>query len=198
MNITNREHWIYFKNYINDQNHEFFNSVYSEIKPLVSLYKTNYYGNTYESRRESCVFVKKDSGLPKNWSYHDINTYTWDVSQTMTNLKLNIEDTLKHFGYNVDFDYCLVHIYRDGNDKIDKHSDRESLNNIIASLSLGATRKFRFQKNGVKSGHEEEFHLENGDLLIMKEDCQKIYHHWVPVEKRVLTPRINFTFRKIE
>jgi len=32
---------------------------------------------------------------------------------------------------NEKFDYCLAHIYKDGNDKIDRHSDRESMNKII-------------------------------------------------------------------
>ncbi len=97
--------------------------------------------------------------------------------------------------FNCKFNYCLSHLYRNGDDKIDRHSDKEALNNPIASLSFGATRKFRFQRKGVTSGWEKEFELNGGDLLIMKVGCQQIYEHWIPVEKKVKEPRINLTFR---
>ncbi|CAF3798372.1 unnamed protein product, partial [Rotaria sp. Silwood1] len=41
----------------------------------------------------------------------------------------------------VKFAYCLVNLYRNGNDYINFHADNEA-KDIIASISLGATRKF--------------------------------------------------------
>ena len=42
---------------------------------------------------------------------------------------------------DIKFDYCLVNLYRDGNDYINFHADNEA-KDIIASISLGATRRF--------------------------------------------------------
>ncbi len=72
---------------------------------------------------------------------------------------------LKFLDTEIEFDYALVHLYRDGKDKIDKHSDREARKTHVASLSLGERRKFRFQRSGLTSGWEKEFELEGGDLL---------------------------------
>jgi alkylated DNA repair dioxygenase AlkB len=43
----------------------------------------------------------------------------------------------------VEFDYCLVNLYRDGNDYINFHADNEA-KDIIASITLGATRRYIF------------------------------------------------------
>lgn len=43
----------------------------------------------------------------------------------------------------VRFDYCLVNLYRNGNDHINFHADNEA-NDIIASISLGAKRRYTF------------------------------------------------------
>ena len=50
--------------------------------------------------------------------------------------------SMLHF-VGVEFDYCLVNLYRDGNDYINFHADNEA-KDIIASISLGATRKYGF------------------------------------------------------
>jgi hypothetical protein len=43
----------------------------------------------------------------------------------------------------VEFDYCLVNLYRDGNDYINFHADNEA-KDIIASMTLGVTRRYIF------------------------------------------------------
>ena len=43
----------------------------------------------------------------------------------------------------VEFDYCLVNLYRDGNDYINFHADNEE-RDIVASMTLGATRRYVF------------------------------------------------------
>ena len=92
----------------------------------------------------------------------------------------------------------MTHIYRNGTDYIGYHNDREAINTPVISISfapLGVTRKFRFRKIEEKSGWIKEFHSGHGDLLIMKAGCQKKYKHSVPVEKTIVYPRINLTFR---
>ena len=95
------------------------------------------------------------------------------------------------------FDYFLCHIYTTGEDYIPWHNDRESMDGDIASVSFGATRKFRLRKVEETTGYEKEYKMKNGDMIHMLEGCQRAYKHCVPVEKKIKEPRINLTFRKI-
>jgi len=72
--------------------------------------------------------------------------------------------------------YVLMHIYRNGNDYIGYHNDKEAINMPVISLTLapnGVRRKFRFRKIGETAGWSKEFRLGYSDLLIMKSGCQK-------------------------
>jgi len=97
---------------------------------------------------------------------------------------------------NNEFNHVLLNLYRDGKDSISAHSDDEKkLGNqpIIASLSFGASRKFKIE------GLEESYELvlNSGSLLIMGGNMQRYYKHSIPKEPKVKSPRINLTFRKI-
>jgi alkylated DNA repair dioxygenase AlkB len=108
---------------------------------------------------------------------------------------------LKHMIENVtgsNFNSCLLNLYHNGNEGIAWHSDdEESLgrNNNIASLSLGAERKFLFKHKLTKQIVSTL--LEHGSLLIMKGSTQTNWLHSLPKSKRILQPRINLTFRSI-
>ena len=124
------------------------------------------------------------------FSYNQLPTYDWKEAPITSWIRDQVEDYCQ-----TRFNYCLVHLYRDGKDKIGRHNDREALNSVVASLSLGTTRKFRFQELGVKTGWCKQYSLNSGDLLVMKAGCQRLYEHWVPAEKKVTEGRLNFTFR---
>jgi alkylated DNA repair dioxygenase AlkB len=108
---------------------------------------------------------------------------------------------LKHMIENVtgsNFNSCLLNLYHNGNEGIAWHSDdEESLgrNNNIASLSLGAERKFLFKHKLTKQ--IVSILLEHGSLLIIKGSTQTNWLHSLPKSKRILQPRINLTFRSI-
>ena len=96
------------------------------------------------------------------------------------------------------FNSCLLNLYHDGNEGMGWHSDdEESLgeNNTIASLSLGAERKFLFKHK--RSKQIVSLVLEHGSLLIMKDATQANWLHSLPKSKNVTQPRINLTFRTI-
>jgi alkylated DNA repair dioxygenase AlkB len=65
----------------------------------------------------------------------------------------------------------------------------------IASLSLGADRKFGFKHKQDKQSLY--LTLEHGSLLLMKEQVQSHWLHSLPKTSKVLKPRINLTFRTI-
>lgn len=97
-----------------------------------------------------------------------------------------------------DFNSCLLNFYHDGTDGMGWHSDDEKELNAqspIASLSLGAPRKFAFKHKQDKS--TTSLFLENGSALIMHAPTQQFWQHALLKTKTIHTPRINLTFRKI-
>jgi alkylated DNA repair dioxygenase AlkB len=64
---------------------------------------------------------------------------------------------------------------------------------VIASISLGAGRKFQLRKKG-KGTTIHSYWLEHGSLLLMQPGCQLEYIHQLP-KSSISLPRINFTFR---
>lgn len=168
-----------------------FEEFLKELQPLCNKYELKIYGKSHEARRVSTTF--KDRGIINDSYYDHFPSRPWEDSKTVMKIKRKIEEYLEE-----EFDYCLAHVYRDGNDKIDWHADKEATNSIVASITFGASRKFRFRRIGETKGWEEEIVLDHGDFLLMKEGCQRKYKHCVPCEKKVKKPRINLTFRQYE
>jgi len=94
----------------------------------------------------------------------------------------------------------LCNLYRDGRDSMGMHSDSEpelGVDPIIASLSLGASRRFSLRhRRGLARG-KLDLTLTTGSLLVMRGTTQREYRHGVPKEPRVTEPRINLTFRRV-
>jgi len=86
----------------------------------------------------------------------------------------------------------------DGEEGMSWHSDNEKelgKKPVIASLSLGAQRKFVFKLRITKQ--KVSLFLESGSLLIMKGNAQEYWLHALPKTKKVNKPRINITYRRI-
>jgi alkylated DNA repair dioxygenase AlkB len=96
------------------------------------------------------------------------------------------------------FNSCLLNLYRDGSEGMAWHSDAENdlkKNGAIASLSLGAERKFSFKHR--KSKETVSLVLQHGSLLVMKDTTQTHWLHSLPPTKTIDSPRVNLTFRII-
>lgn len=96
------------------------------------------------------------------------------------------------------FNSVLCNWYRHGQDSMAWHSDDEKElgpRNTIASVSLGATRKFQFKHKHDRNIGTTSLQLQGGSLLIMAGDTQKNYKHQVPKTTGHVGPRINLTFR---
>ncbi|MBB4132396.1 alpha-ketoglutarate-dependent dioxygenase AlkB [Xanthomonas sp. 3075] len=97
------------------------------------------------------------------------------------------------------FNSVLVNRYRSGNDAMGWHSDDEpelGAQPLIASLSLGATRRFAF-KHRDDAALKQTLELGHGDLLLMGGDTQRHYKHALPRTVKPVGERINLTFRQI-
>jgi alkylated DNA repair dioxygenase AlkB len=101
------------------------------------------------------------------------------------------------------FNSVLCNLYRDGRDSMGMHADKEpELGEapLIASLSLGATRRFQLRHRHARDAALAKLDLDltAGSLLIMGGSLQRHYRHGVPKQLGVTQPRINLTFRRIE
>ncbi|MBO9768145.1 MULTISPECIES: alpha-ketoglutarate-dependent dioxygenase AlkB family protein [Xanthomonas] len=97
------------------------------------------------------------------------------------------------------FNSVLVNRYRSGSDAMGWHSDDEpelGAQPLIASVSLGATRRFAF-KHRDDAALKQTLELGHGDLLVMSSDTQRYYKHALPRTARPVGERINLTFRQI-
>ena len=128
-----------------------------------------------------------------NYKYSGVVKQAHIWTKELLELKKIVEE-ISETTYNS----CLLNLYHTGEEGMAWHSDGEKSlldNGTIASLTLGAARKFSFKHK--KTKHKIDVMLENGSLLLMKGTTQKNWLHRLPPTKKVHTPRINLTFRTI-
>ena len=101
------------------------------------------------------------------------------------------------------FNSVLANAYRDGNDSMGWHSDDEKelgREPVIASLSLGAPRRFLLRPKNRAPGQPAErlaLPLAHGSLLLMKGTSQQRFQHSLPRTRRPVGLRINLTYRRV-
>ncbi len=96
------------------------------------------------------------------------------------------------------FNCCLLNLYHNGSESMGWHSDNErelKKNGMIASVSLGAERIFRFKHK--KTKQTQSVVLAHASILTMEGELQSYWQHALPPTKKVDRPRINLTFRNI-
>lgn len=96
------------------------------------------------------------------------------------------------------FNSVLLNLYRDGRDSVSWHADDEpglGPEPVIASLSLGASRRFLLRHRRTRA--RVEVVLDHGSCLVMGGAIQRHWQHQVPKTARPVGPRINLTFRRM-
>lgn len=110
---------------------------------------------------------------------------------------LEIKKLVESFA-EISFNSCLLNLYHDGTESMGWHRDNEpelGQEPVIASISLGAARKFSFKHR--KTNETVTLTLADGSLLLMKGKTQQEWVHCLTKSSRVKEPRVNLTFRKI-
>ncbi len=171
-----------------------------------SLDSTNYFDallNTIEWKNDEIIlFGKKivtkrkvawygDSGIEYTYSNATKKALSW--TKELLEIKSLIEEQTGSI-----FNSCLLNLYHTGEEGMGWHSDDEKeleKNGTIASLSFGAERKFSFKHK--KDQTTFSILLENGSLLVMKDEIQLFWQHKLAPTKMVKSARINLTFRSI-
>lgn len=118
--------------------------------------------------------------------------------QAWTPELLKIKNTLEEIA-QWKFNSCLLNLYHDGSEGMGWHSDDEPelvQAAPIASLSLGAERKFSFKHKTDKTN--ASLMLENGSVLLMHAPTQIFWNHSLTKTTRPIGARINLTFRAIQ
>ena len=131
---------------------------------------------------------------PYEYTYSNTSKYALPWTTQLLELKQQIERISGET-----FNSCLLNLYHTGEEGMAWHSDGEKdlkKHGAIASISLGAVRKFAFKHK--VNGTKIDIVLDHGSLLVMKGITQENWLHRLPPTKVVHTPRINLTFRTIE
>jgi alkylated DNA repair dioxygenase AlkB len=121
------------------------------------------------------------------------------IPHAWTSDLLYIKQKVEHYT-GCTFNAVLCNLYRNGNDSMGWHSDDEKElgnNPVIASVSLGATRKFKLKHKNNRQVAIQKINLQNGSLLIMRGRTQHDWKHEIPKEPKITEPRINLTFRTV-
>jgi alkylated DNA repair dioxygenase AlkB len=101
--------------------------------------------------------------------------------------------------YGVRFDRMSFALYRDGNDSVAWHRDRNlrrEHSGFVATVSLGEPRPFMMRPHG--GGASIKFMLGWGDLFVMAGTCQRTWDHTVPKIRHARGPRLAIMFRHSE
>jgi alkylated DNA repair dioxygenase AlkB len=147
------------------------------------------FGKEYVTKRKTAFYG--DSSLTYTYSRKKKVALPW--SNTLQSLKNQLE---KVSGFQ--FNSCLLNLYHNGDEGMSWHSDNEKeLGNapVIASISLGETRKFSWKHKTIKDRYD--LYLEEGSLLIMQGAMQEHWLHCIPKTSKVQGSRINLSFRQI-
>ena len=152
------------------------------------------FGKTHVTTRQ--IVWMGDSDIDYQYSSHTRQAIPW--TDTVFHVKHHIEQKLLDLGIDANFNSCLLNYYPSGEDGMGYHADNErelGKQPVIASLSLGATRKFVFKHK--KTQDKVELYLESGQLIVMHGDTQSFWKHSITKTKKVTTGRISLTFRQI-
>ncbi len=128
-----------------------------------------------------------------NYTYSGLTMLPTPWTPELLFIKSRIESVC-----DVQFNSVLVNLYRSGEDYMGWHSDNEKelgVNPVIASVSLGASRRFLLRHK--TSGKTLEYLLDHGDLFTMGGQLQEYWKHSLPKMKKVNMERINLTFRSV-
>ncbi len=151
------------------------------------------FGKTHVTTRQ-IVWMGNDN-TSYHYSGHTRQSVPW--SNSVFHVKQYVERQLANTGIEADFNSCLLNYYPSGAEGMGYHADDEKelgVQPIIASLSLGATRKFVLKHK--KTQDKVELYLESGQLIVMHGDTQTFWKHSITKTTKANEGRISLTFRR--
>ncbi|SDR65770.1 Alkylated DNA repair dioxygenase AlkB [Gramella sp. MAR_2010_147] len=153
--------------------------------------KIKLFGKEILQPRLTALFGEKG----KSYKYSGLEMFPKEFPEELLKIKRKCEAIDQGIKFNV----CLANLYRDGKDSMGWHADDEKelgKNPVIASLSLGTERIFHLKHKNISTARHK-IRLQHGSLLMMKGTTQEFWKHQLPKTKKIVSPRINLTFRRI-
>ena len=153
---------------------------------------------------EEVLIFGKRRKVPRLVAWHGDDGATYVYSGTAhrpepwTPALLRVRDRVSALT-GADFNAVLLNLYRDGRDGMGWHADDEpelGRNPVIASVSLGATRRFCLRHRR-RRDLKLDLPLPHGSLLCMSGTTQHCWLHALPKTARPVGERINLTLRKV-
>lgn len=154
------------------------------------VHRIRLFGRDVDSPRLSCWIGDPGTGYTYSGAHFEPNP--WPVALRAIRARLAGE-------LRIDFNSVLANLYRDGRDSMGWHSDDEpelGAQPVIASLSLGAVRRFRLKPDAADAAGLA-LDLPHGSLLVMRGPTQANARHALPRTAKPVGERINLTFRRI-
>lgn len=156
-----------------------------------TVHRIRMFGRWVDSPRLSCWMGDPEARYRYSGALFEPEPWHPAIAQLLPRLEL---------ACGVRFNSVLLNRYRHGRDSMGWHSDDEpelGPEPVIASLSLGEPRRFLMR---MRADHamKAEWRLAHGDLLVMRDDCQRVAQHALPKMAGVSGERINLTFRRVD
>jgi alkylated DNA repair dioxygenase AlkB len=154
------------------------------------VHRIRLFGREVDSPRLSCWIGDPDAVYTYSGTRFEPRSWPDSLMSLRTCLRRQLD---------VDFNSVLGNLYRDGRDRMGWHSDNERELGpapVIASVSLGATRRFVLKRRDDPS-IKLALELPHGSLLVMAGNTQSHYRHALPATAKPVGARINLTFRRI-
>ncbi len=159
--------------------------------------------NTIQWKNDEAIIFGKLIITKRKVAWYGDEGFSYTYSKTTkvalpwTNELIELKTMIEKIS-GVTYNSCLMNLYHNGDEGVSWHSDDEkSLGDApnIASFTLGAERNFTFKHKTTKQ--TTFVLLEHGSLLIMKDETQKNWLHSILKTKKITSPRISLTFRKM-
>jgi len=170
-------------------------ALFADLRASIAweTHRIRIFGREVDSPRLSCWMGDADASYV--YSRTRFEPHPW--SPSLMALRRRVEAIC-----DTRFNSVLANLYRDGQDAMGWHSDNEpelGTQPVIASLSLGAMRRFRLRPREPEAGKREVLGMDlpHGSLLCMAGDTQRRYQHDLPRIRADIGARINLTFRWI-
>jgi alkylated DNA repair dioxygenase AlkB len=172
---------------------------YLPWKDAAALFKS--LRNSVEWEQKELVLYGKLIPIPRmtawfgdpeaDYTYSGIRNEAKPWTSELSLLRDRISESL-----GLEFNSALLNLYEGGHHSVSWHSDDEpelGPSPTIASISLGATRRFRIRHK--KTRETRHIDAADGSLLVMSGSSQQEWEHCLPKVSRPIGERINITFR---
>jgi alkylated DNA repair dioxygenase AlkB len=189
-NIPDADLTLYEDFFTKEESNKIYRGLTDKIKWQQEQIKM--FGKTLDEPRLTAWYG--DTGKTYTYSGKTMTPQPWSA-----NLKFIKERLEKETG--IEFNSCLLNLYRNGKDSVGWHQDNEKelgKEPIIASISFGETRPFQLKHIDRKDLDKVDIQLTHGSFLLMKGSTQQKWKHQIPKTTKQIDPRINLTFRIIK